>query len=85
LLWLLRVSARDSGKTPLEAVMGEIIVTAEKLRWLINEGEHVLKPQQRGAGVMVRMWAGREEGREEGRKGYVEVAREEGMDCKGWG
>lgn len=49
-----RVSARDSGKTPLEAVLGEIIVTAEKLTWLIREGEAVLKPSRRGAGVMVR-------------------------------
>jgi hypothetical protein len=48
------VSARDSGKTPLEAVLGEVIVTAEKLTWLISEGEAVLKPSRRGAGVMVR-------------------------------
>jgi hypothetical protein len=47
------VSARDSGKTPLEAVLGEIVVTAEKLSWLIKEGEGALKPSQRGAGVMV--------------------------------
>jgi hypothetical protein len=33
--------------------MGEIIVTAEKLRWLAAEGEAALKPQQRSAGVMV--------------------------------
>lgn len=49
-----RVSSRDSGKTPLEAVLGEIVVTAEKLNWLIKNGEEVLKPCKRGAGVMVR-------------------------------
>eukprot|EP00775_Hariotina_reticulata_P003897 gene3897-4151_t len=49
----IRVSARDSGKTQLEAVLGEIIVTVEKLSWLIKEGEAVLKPSKRGAGVMV--------------------------------
>uniref|UniRef100_A0A383W8G7 Aldehyde dehydrogenase domain-containing protein n=1 Tax=Tetradesmus obliquus TaxID=3088 RepID=A0A383W8G7_TETOB len=49
---ICRVSARDSGKTPLEAVLGEIVVTAEKLSWLIKEGEAALKPSQRGAGVM---------------------------------
>lgn len=48
------MSSRDSGKTPLEAVLGEIVVTAEKLNWLINNGEEVLKPCKRGAGVMVR-------------------------------
>jgi len=48
------VSARDSGKTPLEAVLGEIVVTAEKLTWLLNNGEKVLQPCKRGAGVMVR-------------------------------
>ena len=53
LLLLCRVSARDSGKTPLEAVLGEIVVTAEKLNWLIKNGEEVLKPCKRGAGVMV--------------------------------
>lgn len=47
------MSSRDSGKTPLEAVLGEIIVTAEKLRWLIAEGEEALKPERRSAGVMV--------------------------------
>jgi hypothetical protein len=34
-------------------VLGEIVVTAEKLRWLIAEGEDALKPQRRSAGVMV--------------------------------
>jgi hypothetical protein len=34
-------------------VLGEIVVTAEKLSWLIKEGEAALKPSQRGAGVMV--------------------------------
>lgn len=48
-----RVSARDSGKTPLEAVLGEIVVTAEKLTWLLKEGERTLQPSRRGAGVMV--------------------------------
>jgi hypothetical protein len=48
-----RVSSRDSGKTPLEAVLWEIVVTAEKLSWLIANGERVLAPCKRGAGTMV--------------------------------
>ena len=51
---ICRVSARDSGKTQLEAALGEIIVTAEKLRWLAGEGEAALRPERRSAGVMVR-------------------------------
>lgn len=50
---ICRVSARDSGKTQLEAALGEIIVTAEKLRWLAAEGEAALRPERRSAGVMV--------------------------------
>jgi acyl-CoA reductase-like NAD-dependent aldehyde dehydrogenase len=50
---ICRVSARDSGKTQLEAVMGEIIVTCEKLRWLCTkEAEQALKPERRSAGRM---------------------------------
>ncbi|KAF8061097.1 ALDH22A1 [Scenedesmus sp. PABB004] len=49
---ICRVSARDSGKTPLEAVLGEIVVTAEKLTWLLRHGEAALRPCERGAGVM---------------------------------
>jgi len=50
---ICRVSARDSGKTQLEAVMGEIIVTCEKLRWLRTpEAERCLRPERRSAGRM---------------------------------
>jgi acyl-CoA reductase-like NAD-dependent aldehyde dehydrogenase len=50
---ICRVSSRDSGKTQLEAVMGEIIVTCEKLRWLCTaEAEGALRPERRSAGRM---------------------------------
>jgi hypothetical protein len=39
-------------------VLGEIVVTAEKLPWLSKEGETALKPSQRGAGVMVSILLG---------------------------
>jgi hypothetical protein len=38
-------------------VLGEIVVTAEKLNWLIKNGEEVLKPCKRGAGVMVSVFS----------------------------
>lgn len=48
-----RVSARDSGKVMLDAVLGEVIVTCEKLHWLIHEAEQHLKPEKRASGVLV--------------------------------
>lgn len=42
-----RVACRDSGKTRLDALMGEIMVTLEKLKWIIKHGERALKPSQR--------------------------------------
>lgn len=49
---LCEISRLDSGKTLLEACMGEIIPTLEKLRWLISEGEEALKPSRRTVGPM---------------------------------
>lgn len=49
---LSEVSSLDSGKTLLEAVLGEIIPTLEKLRWLITEGEAALRPSRRTVGPM---------------------------------
>eukprot|EP00122_Pirum_gemmata_P011201 Pgem_evm1s10368 len=45
---IVRVSVRDSGKTKLGAVLGEITPTCEKLRWIIKYGEDILKPETRG-------------------------------------
>lgn len=42
-----RVSARDSGKTMVDAALGEIITTCEKIDWLLKEGERWLKPEYR--------------------------------------
>lgn len=49
-----RVSARDSGKPMVDAIVGEVVVTCEKIHWLCNEGEGHLKPEKRSAGIMVR-------------------------------
>ncbi|KAH8099755.1 meiotic sister-chromatid recombination aldehyde dehydrogenase [Cristinia sonorae] len=42
-----KVAARDTGKTLLDAALGEILVTCTKLDWLVNHGERVLKPESR--------------------------------------
>lgn len=49
------VSVRDSGKTMLCAVLGEVVPTAEKLRWIIANGEEILKPSYRGGQGLLTM------------------------------
>ncbi|KAK6202731.1 meiotic sister-chromatid recombination aldehyde dehydrogenase [Scheffersomyces amazonensis] len=44
---IARIACRDSGKTKLDASMGEIMVTLEKLNWIISHGERSLRPSQR--------------------------------------
>ncbi|PWA45115.1 hypothetical protein CTI12_AA520500 [Artemisia annua] len=44
------VSSRDTGKTMVDASMGEIMTTREKIHWLISEGERWLKPEYRSCG-----------------------------------
>jgi len=41
------VACLDSGKTKVDAAFGEILVTAEKLKWVINHGEKALLPEKR--------------------------------------
>lgn len=41
------VACRDSGKTKVDALMGEIMVTLEKINWIIAHGEKALRPSQR--------------------------------------
>lgn len=46
---IAHVCVHDSGKTKLGANFGEIIPSLEKLQWVIDNGEDVLKPQYRKA------------------------------------
>lgn len=50
-----RVAVRDSGKTFLDALIGEVLVTCEKLAWLANSGEQYLVPEYRSTGRMMIM------------------------------
>ncbi|KZV89342.1 ALDH-like protein [Exidia glandulosa HHB12029] len=52
--WLLdnkelcaRVACRDTGKTMVDAVLGEILTTLAKMDWIIKHGENELRPQKR--------------------------------------
>ena len=48
-----RVSSRDSGKTAVDAALGEVMVTCEKIWWLLKYGQRWLKPETRAPGIMV--------------------------------
>ncbi len=50
-----RVAVRDSGKTLLDAIIGEVLVTCEKLVWLCDYGEGYLQRQYRETGRMMMM------------------------------
>ncbi|XP_027333464.1 aldehyde dehydrogenase 22A1-like isoform X2 [Abrus precatorius] len=44
------ISSRDTGKTVVDASLGEIMTTCEKINWLLSEGEQWLKPEYRSSG-----------------------------------
>ncbi|PVV00248.1 hypothetical protein BB560_005377 [Smittium megazygosporum] len=50
---LCKVAARDSGKTVLDAMLGEVLTTIAKLRWTIENGEQALKPSRRSTGFLM--------------------------------
>ncbi|KAF2872896.1 aldehyde dehydrogenase-like protein [Massariosphaeria phaeospora] len=54
---IARVACLDSGKTMVDASLGEILVTAEKLKWTIDHGEQALKPERRPTSwLMIYKW-----------------------------
>lgn len=48
-----RVACRDTGKTLIDASLGEILTTCAKLEWLINYGEKYLRPETRHGNFML--------------------------------
>jgi acyl-CoA reductase-like NAD-dependent aldehyde dehydrogenase len=48
-----RMTARDSGKTLIDASFGEILTTCEKIRWTIANGESALAPEYRTPGLIM--------------------------------
>ena len=38
----------------VDAAFGEVLVTCEKVRWLLSEGERWLRPEARSTGRMVK-------------------------------
>ncbi|PXF41207.1 Aldehyde dehydrogenase 22A1 [Gracilariopsis chorda] len=47
---LCHLSELDTGKPPLDACIGEILPTLEKIRWLLSSGEAALQPDPRETG-----------------------------------
>ncbi len=50
---ICRLAARDSGKTLVDAAMGEVFPVCEKLRYTIAQGERDLAPQWRSPGFLL--------------------------------
>ena len=50
---IARVACLDSGKTMVDAALGEILVTTEKLRWTIRHGEESLKSERRATNLLM--------------------------------
>jgi acyl-CoA reductase-like NAD-dependent aldehyde dehydrogenase len=50
---IARVACLDSGKTMVDACLGETLVTVEKLKWTIDHGEEALKPEQRPTNLLM--------------------------------
>ncbi|KAJ2341862.1 Meiotic Sister-Chromatid recombination aldehyde dehydrogenase, partial [Coemansia sp. RSA 2618] len=50
---ICQVASRDSGKTLVDATLGEVLTTAAKLQWTIKNGEHALRADNRDPGFMM--------------------------------
>lgn len=50
---ICRVACLDSGKTMIDATLGEILVTVEKLRWTLRHGEKALSPSNRPTNLLM--------------------------------
>ena len=50
---ICRLAARDSGKTMVDAAMGEVFPVCEKLRYTIANGERDLAPSARSSGFLL--------------------------------
>ena len=50
---ICRIACIDSGKTMVDASLGEVLTTVEKLRWTIQHGEDTLCPSQRPTNLLL--------------------------------
>ncbi|KAM4065113.1 aldehyde dehydrogenase family protein [Hirsutella rhossiliensis] len=50
---ICRVAALDSGKTLVDAQLGEILVTVERIQWTLAHGEEALRPESRPTNLLM--------------------------------
>ncbi|KAK5734016.1 Meiotic Sister-Chromatid recombination aldehyde dehydrogenase [Elasticomyces elasticus] len=50
---IVRAACLDSGKTRVDALFGEVLVTVEKLRWTLNHGEKALQADRRPTNLLM--------------------------------
>jgi acyl-CoA reductase-like NAD-dependent aldehyde dehydrogenase len=50
---IVEIACLDSGKTLVDAQLGEILVTVEKLQWTIAHGEKALRPESRPTNLLM--------------------------------
>ncbi|KAK2598923.1 Meiotic Sister-Chromatid recombination aldehyde dehydrogenase [Conoideocrella luteorostrata] len=50
---ICRVAGLDSGKTMVDAQLGEILVTVEKIQWTLLHGEKALRPSSRSTNLLM--------------------------------
>ncbi|KAH8880164.1 succinate-semialdehyde dehydrogenase, variant [Thozetella sp. PMI_491] len=50
---ICRIACLDSGKTMVDAQLGEILVTTEKLQWTLSHGEKALRPDRRPTNLLM--------------------------------
>ncbi|HHH30702.1 MAG TPA: aldehyde dehydrogenase family protein [Polyangiaceae bacterium] len=49
---ICEIAVRDSGKTMVDAALGEVFPVCEKIRYLIENGEDDLRPEERSSGFL---------------------------------
>ena len=50
---ICKIACLDSGKTMVDAQLGEILVTVEKIQWTLKHGEKALKPSRRPTNLLM--------------------------------
>ncbi|KAF8481896.1 Aldedh-domain-containing protein [Russula ochroleuca] len=48
-----RVACRDTGKTLIDAALGEVLTTCSKMDWLLRHGEKYLRPETRSSPLIL--------------------------------
>lgn len=49
----MHAACLDSGKPRVDAALGEVLVTVEKLQWTIKHGEKALRPERRPGNLLM--------------------------------